>query len=143
MAAAHERDIEVWLDVVFNHTTEEDEHGPMYNLRGLADGDYYVLHRDRSYVNDAGTGNIIDATSAAAQALIMEALDRLADLGIDGFRFDLAGVLARDPGLVRHIGDWAIARGVRVVAEPWDLARVPARTLLPGSALDAVERSIP
>ena len=53
----------------------------------------------------------------------MEALDRLADLGIDGFRFDLAGVLARDPGLVRHIGDWAIARGVRVVAEPWDLAR--------------------
>ncbi|MET0663831.1 MAG: alpha-amylase family glycosyl hydrolase [Ilumatobacteraceae bacterium] len=123
VAAAHERDIEVWLDVVFNHTTEEDEDGPLYNLRGLADGDYYVLHTDRSYVNEAGTGNIIDATSAAAQALIMEALDRLADLGIDGFRFDLAGVLARDPGLVRHIGDWAISRGVRVVAEPWDLAR--------------------
>ncbi len=102
MAAAHERDIEVWLDVVFNHTTEEDEHGPLYNLRGLADGDYYVLHDDRSYVNDAGTGNTIDATSPAAQALIMEALDRLADLGIDGFRFDLAGVLARDPAFVRQ-----------------------------------------
>ena len=123
VAAAHERDIEVWLDVVFNHTTEEDEYGPLYNLRGLADGDYYVLHGDRSYVNDAGTGNTIDATSTAAQALIMEALDRLADLGIDGFRFDLAGVLARDPAFVRAIGDWAIARGVRVVAEPWDLAR--------------------
>ena len=53
----------------------------------------------------------------------MEALDRLADLGIDGFRFDLAGVLARDPMFVRRIGDWAIARGVRVVAEPWDLAQ--------------------
>ena len=45
VTAAHERDIEVWLDVVFNHTTEEDEHGPLYNLRGLADGDYYVAAR--------------------------------------------------------------------------------------------------
>ena len=52
-----------------------------------------------SYVNDAGTGNIIDATSPPAQALVMEALDRFADLGVDGFRFDLASVLARDPGL--------------------------------------------
>ncbi len=121
--AAHERDIEVWLDVVFNHTTEEDDRGPLYNLRGLADGDYYVLHDDSSYVNDAGTGNIIDATSLPAQELIMEGLDRFADLGVDGFRFDLAGVLARDPAFVRRIGDWAITRRVRLVAEPWDLAR--------------------
>ena len=40
--AAHDHDIEVWLDVVFNHTTEEDEHGPTYNLRGLADRQYYA-----------------------------------------------------------------------------------------------------
>jgi isoamylase len=123
VTAAHEHDIEVWIDVVFNHSTEEDEHGPTYNLRGLADRDYYVVNDDGSYVNEAGTGNIIDAASPAAQRLIMEALDRFADLGIDGFRFDLASVLARDPAFVRSIGDWAERRGVRLIAEPWDIAR--------------------
>jgi isoamylase len=123
VAAAHDHDIEVWLDVVFNHTTEEDELGPTYNLRGLADNDYYVVNPDGTYVNDAGTGNIIDASSSVAQALVMEALDRFADLGVDGFRFDLASVLARHPPFLRHIGDWAAERGVRLVAEPWDMAR--------------------
>ncbi len=123
VAEAHEHDIEVWIDVVFNHTTEEDEHGPTYNLRGLADDDYYVLHDDGSYVNEAGTGNIIDAANPGAQQLIMTALDRFADLGIDGFRFDLASVLARDPDFIRSIGDWSERRGVRLIAEPWDIAR--------------------
>ncbi len=121
VAAAHDNDIEVWLDVVFNHTTEEDEYGPTYNLRGLADREYYVVNDDGGYVDDAGTGNIVDATSPPAQALVMEALERLADLGVDGFRFDLASVLARDPAFVQRIGDWAIGRGVRLVAEPWDM----------------------
>ncbi len=123
IAAAHDHDIEIWLDVVFNHTTEEDEYGPMYNLRGLADADYYALHADGSYVDEAGTGNIVDVTSGPARDLVMIALDRFADLGVDGFRFDLATVLSRDPDFVRAIGDWAAARGVRVIAEPWDLAR--------------------
>lgn len=123
VAAAHDLDIEVWIDVVFNHTTEEDEHGPTYNLRGLADIDYYVVRADRTYVDEAGTGNIVDASSAPAQRLIMTALDRFADLGIDGFRFDLASVLTRDPDFVLSIGDWADERGVRLVAEPWDVAR--------------------
>ena len=123
VAAAHGHDIEVWLDVVFNHTTEEDEIGPTYNLRGLADRDFYVVNDDGSYVDDSGTGNIIDPSSPPAQELVMEALDRFADLGVDGFRFDLASVLARDPDFVRSIGDWAERRGVRLVAEPWDIAR--------------------
>ncbi len=123
VAAAHGHDIEIWLDVVFNHTTEEDEDGPTYNLRGLADADYYALHADGAYVDDAGTGNIVDALSAPAQALIMSALDRFADLGVDGFRFDLASVLARDPGFVRSIGDWGAGRRVRLIAEPWDTVR--------------------
>ncbi len=123
VAAAHRHDIEIWLDVVFNHTTEEDEHGPTYNLRGLADGDYYALRPDGSYVDDAGTGNIVDVTSPVAQALVMEALDRFADLGVDGFRFDLAAVLSRDPDFVRSIGDWAERRGVVLVAEAWDMVR--------------------
>lgn len=122
-AAAHARDMEVWLDVVFNHTSEEDDAGPVYNLRGLAAADYYVVHPDGTYLNESGTGNTFDVTSAAAQGLVVEALERLADLGIDGFRFDLASVLARDADFVRRIGDWAVDRGVRLIAEPWDLAR--------------------
>lgn len=121
--AAHAADVEIWVDVVVNHTTEEDAAGPTYNLRGLADGDYYAHEANGDYVNDAGCGNIIDATSEPAQRLVMAGLDRLADLGIDGFRFDLAAVLARDPDFVRSIGDWGERRGVRLVAEPWDLAR--------------------
>lgn len=123
VAVAHEHDIEIWIDVVFNHTTEEDEHGPMYNLRGLADRDFYVVGDDGGYVNEAGTGNIVDASTPAAQQLILTALERFADLGIDGFRFDLASVLARDPDFVRSLGDWAERRGVRLIAEPWDVAR--------------------
>ena len=123
VTAAHEHDIEVWLDVVVNHTTEADRTGPDYTLRPLAEREYYVMHPDGTYVDDAGTGNIIDAESPAARRLIMEALDRLADLGVDGFRFDLAAVLARDADFVRAIGDWSERRGVRLVAEPWDLAR--------------------
>jgi isoamylase len=123
VAAAHEHDLEVWLDVVFNHTTEEDEEGPTYNLRALADRDHYVLGPDGSYADEAGTGNTFDVTTPASQHLVMTALDRFADLGVGGFRFDLATVLARDPAFVRAIGDWAEARSVRLVAEPWDMVR--------------------
>ncbi len=123
VAAAHDNDIEVWVDVVLNHTTEEDQHGPTLSLRGLADADYYVRDAQGRYANDAGCGNIIDATSLPAQRLVVAGLDRLADLGIDGFRFDLASVLARDPDFVREVGDWAERRNVRLIAEPWDLER--------------------
>ena len=123
VAAAHDHDIEVWLDVVVNHTTEEDASGPTYTLRALAEREYYVVDADGRYLDDAGTGNVVDALSPFARRLIMESLDRLADLGVDGFRFDLAAVLARDPDFVRSIGDWAERRGVRLVAEPWDMSR--------------------
>ncbi|MEP1125998.1 MAG: alpha-amylase family glycosyl hydrolase [Ilumatobacter sp.] len=123
VAAAHAHDIEVWLDVVFNHTTEEDEAGPTYNLRGLADARWYALHDDGFYVDDAGCGNIVDTHSSASRELIMSTLDRFADLGVDGFRFDLATVLGRHPDFVRSIGDWAADRGVRLVAEAWDVVR--------------------
>jgi isoamylase len=120
VSAAHDHDIEVWLDVVFNHTTEIDETGPTYNLRGLSDGGYYRLRDDGSYVETSGCGNDIDATSPAARDLIQWSLDRLADLGIDGFRFDLAAVLARDTGFIRRLDRWAAERALRMIAEPWD-----------------------
>ena len=123
VAAAHDHDIEVWLDVVFNHTTEEDADGPTYNLRVLADTEYYAHDDAGEYLDDSGCGNTVDTRSPLAQDLIMRALDRFADLGVDGFRFDLATILARDPEFVRAIGDWAERRRVRLVAEAWDAVR--------------------
>jgi isoamylase len=120
IAAAHRRDIEVWLDVVFNHTTEIDASGPTYGLRGLADGDYYRLTDDGAYVETSGCGNDIDTASPAAQDLIIAALNRYADLGADGFRFDLAPVLSRHRPFIARLDEWAVRRGVRMIAEPWD-----------------------
>jgi glycogen operon protein len=122
IAAAHDRDLEVWLDVVYNHTTEIHARGPTYNLRGLADADYYRLGPDGSYLETTGCGNDIDASSAAAAELIQLSLDRYADLGADGFRFDLASVLSRHRPLIARLDDWAAERGVTMVAEPWDAA---------------------
>ncbi|MGH9269840.1 MAG: alpha-amylase family glycosyl hydrolase [Ilumatobacteraceae bacterium] len=122
VAAAHERDIDVWLDVVFNHTTEVDAAGPTYSLRGLADAAAYRLRPDGSYIETTGCGNDVDADSPFAQELVLWSLDRLADLGVDGFRFDLASVLARNAALIARIEEWAQRRGVRLIAEPWDAA---------------------
>jgi len=122
VAAAHERDIEVWLDVVFNHTTEIGAAGPTYHLRGLADADYYVLDGHGGYVETTGCGNDVNTASPAAQQLILEALDRFADLGVDGFRFDLAPVVVRHRPFAAALDEWARRRGVRLIAEPWDAA---------------------
>ena len=106
VAAAHDHDIEVWLDVVFNHTTEVDEAtGPTYSERGLDDAAFYRLRADGSYIETTGCGNDLDVTSPVAQDLVLWSLDRLADLGVDGFRFDLAAVLAHDVGFVRGDDD--------------------------------------
>ena len=122
-AAAHDHGIEVWVDVVFNHTGEGDASRPTWCLRGLDDAHAYLRRPDGSYNDDAGCGNVADPGDANIRRLVFEALDRYADLGVDGFRFDLASILTRDGGeLVRQIGDWAERRGVTLVAEPWDLA---------------------
>ncbi len=122
VAAAHDHDIEVWLDVVFNHTTEIHAEGPRYSLRGLSDASYYRLREDGSYIETTGCGNDIDAGSPAAADLVLWALDVLADLGVDGFRFDLAAVLSHSERLIARLGRWATERGVRMIAEPWDAA---------------------
>jgi isoamylase len=120
VAAARRHDIEVWLDVVFNHTTEVDAAGPTYSQRGLDDAAFYRLRDDGSYIETTGCGNDLDVTSPVAHDLVLWALDRLADLGVDGFRFDLAVVLAHDTGFVHAVTEWAARRGVVLVAEPWD-----------------------
>jgi glycogen operon protein len=123
VGAAHSHGIEVWLDVVFNHTAEADRTMPTLSLRGLDEANAYLHRPDGEYNDDSGTGNVSNAADPNIRRLILTALDRFADLGIDGFRFDLASLLTRDGGgLVNRITEWGTGRGVRLVAEPWDLA---------------------
>ena len=121
--AAHVRGMHVWLDVVFNHTGEGNASMPTYSLRGLDDAHAYRHHPNGRYTDDSGCGNDIDPSNPYVRHLVLQALDRYARLGVDGFRFDLASLLTRDGGeLVRMISEWAVRRGVTLVAEPWDLA---------------------
>jgi isoamylase len=122
IAAAHDRGLHVWVDVVFNHTGEGDSMMPTRSLRGLDDAGAYRHHPDGRYIDDSGCGNDIDPSNPYVRTLVIEALDRYADLGVDGFRFDLGSLLMRDGGgLVQLITQWAAARGVVLIAEPWDL----------------------
>ena len=125
---------------MYNHTTEEDELGPTFSLRAIDDAAYYVLHDDGSYRDDAGCGNVIRAAHPAAATLIIQSLEHLADLGVDGFRFDLASILGRDlnghvqrdSGLIDMITTFAAERGVRLIAEPWDLTAYQVGDAFPG-----------
>ncbi|MCU1368277.1 MAG: glgX [Ilumatobacteraceae bacterium] len=136
----HSHGIEVILDVVYNHTTEEDELGPTYHLRGIDDAAYYVLHDDGSYRDDAGCGNVVRAAHPAAGALVLDSLSRFIELGVDGFRFDLGSLLGRDidgrqqehSALIDRITALAAAHDVRLIAEPWDLSAYQIGDAFPG-----------
>ena len=121
IAAAHDHGLHVWIDVVYNHTGEDE---PAIGSNGLRGYDPTVYRRtaDGQFTNDSGCGNDIDPAHPWARDLVIEGLDRYADLGVDGFRFDLASLLTRDRGgLVTRITEWAADRGVTLVAEPWDM----------------------
>lgn len=121
VAAAHDNGVHVWLDVVFNHTGEGDPSLPTRSFRSF-DPSVYRSHPDGRRADDSGCGNDADPRHPWIRSLVIEALDRYADLGVDGFRFDLASLLTRDGGgLVTLITEWAARRGVVLVAEPWDM----------------------
>ena len=138
--AFHDADIEVLLDVVYNHTTEEDIDGPTFNLRSIDDGAYYVLHDDGTYRDDAGCGNVVRAAHPAASKLILDSLNRFADLGVDGFRFDLGSLLGRDVNgavqrdseLIDRITALGVERDVRMIVEAWDLSAYQVGDAFPG-----------
>ena len=122
VAAAHDRGLHVWLDVVFNHLDDTAEPDTSRGPGALDPQGFYRRHADGSRSDDSGCGNDVQPRSPWVRHLVIEALDRYADLGVDGFRFDLASLLTRDGGgLVTRITEWAEARGVTLVAEPWDL----------------------
>lgn len=128
----HEAGIEVWLDVVYNHTCEGAlGHGPILSLRGFDNAAVYrLVAGPHGLVDDdvTGCGNAIDTRSPIVRRLIRESLVRwVSEYGIDGFRFDLAATLIRtDDGPDRHsafltdLADEPALDGVKLVAEPWD-----------------------
>ena len=130
--AFHRADIEVILDVVFNHTAEGDELGPTFSLRGLDNGIYYLLEEDRRFYTDyTGTGNTVKADHPVVRDLILDALRYwVVEMHVDGFRFDLASVLGRDedghlladPPLLERIAQDPVLRNVKIIAEAWDTA---------------------
>lgn len=129
--ALHRAGIEVILDVVFNHTAENDEHGPTLSLRGFENRAYYMLDpADRSrFANFTGCGNTLNGNQSIVRRMIMDCLRYwVLDMHVDGFRFDLASVLARDelgqplrnPPILWEIESEPILAGTKIIAEAWD-----------------------
>jgi glycogen operon protein len=129
--ALHEADIEVILDVVYNHTAEGNHLGPTLCFRGLDNASYYRLVQDnpRYYMDYTGTGNTLNMVHPRTLQLLMDSLRYWAlEVGVDGFRFDLASALARELHAVDRLGsffdiitqDPVISR-LKLIAEPWDV----------------------
>ena len=126
----HGAGLEVWLDVVYNHTCEGNELGPTLCYRGIDNLSYYRLPADRRrYINDSGCGNTLAVEHPRVLQLVMDSLRFWAgEMQVDGFRFDLATILGREArGFDRGAGFFdALAQdpllaGARLVAEPWDI----------------------
>ena len=126
----HEAGLEVILDVVYNHTSEEGIGGPRSSLRGIDNRAYYRQQDDGAYIDVTGCGNALDTSTDAAARLVLDSLRYWAnEVQIDGFRFDLAATLGRDeahvftPGhpLLRAILEDPALAGVKKIAEPWDV----------------------
>ncbi|MEM6972389.1 MAG: glycogen debranching protein GlgX [Pseudomonadota bacterium] len=127
----HEAGIEVILDVVYNHTAEGGAIGPTLSFRGLDNASYYRLMPgdQRRYVDDTGCGNTLNLANPFVLRLVMDSLRHwVTHYGIDGFRFDLATTLAREPGGFDPTGGFLdalmqdpVLADVKLIMEPWDI----------------------
>lgn len=128
----HQRGLEVVLDVVFNHSAESETFGPTLSWRGLDNTSWYALDGAGQYLNFSGCGNSLALARPCGMQLVMDSLRWWVQaFGVDGFRFDLATSLARDPvlehnfhpmsGLLAAIGQDPVLAGCKLIAEPWDL----------------------
>jgi glycogen operon protein len=127
--AFHAAGMEVILDVVFNHTGEGNDRGRTYSFRGLDNELYYMLAPDGSYLNFSGCGNTVNCNHPVVRDLIMTCLRFwVAEMHVDGLRFDLASVFGRDrhgnvllePPIVEMIAEDGVLADTKLIAEPWD-----------------------
>ncbi len=130
VTALHEANIEVILDVVYNHTGEGDEIGPTLSFRGFDNQSYYRLKDGgRFYENWSGTGNAVNLTHPMVLRMVTDSLRHwVTQFGIDGFRFDLAPILGRqsdsfaaEAGFFAALRQDPVLAGVKLIAEPWDI----------------------
>ncbi|SEQ81920.1 glycogen operon protein [Faunimonas pinastri] len=127
----HAAGIEVILDVVYNHTAEGNEMGPMLSMKGIDNASYYRLLPDqkRYYINDTGTGNTLNLSHPRVLQMVADSLRYWAtEMRVDGFRFDLATILAREPygfdeggGFLDSCRQDPVLSQVKLIAEPWDI----------------------
>ncbi|MBQ8928021.1 MAG: glycogen debranching enzyme [Oscillospiraceae bacterium] len=125
----NENGIQVFLDVVFNHTSEGNEDGPAFSFKGLDNSVYYMLTPDGHYFNFSGCGNTMNCNHPVVQQFILDCLRYwVVEYRVDGFRFDLASILDRsedgqpmkDPPLLKMLAYDPILSGVKLIAEAWD-----------------------
>lgn len=125
----HENDIEVILDVVFNHTAEGNQDGPTFCFKGFDNQVYYLLTPEGEYYNFSGCGNTMNCNHPVVRQLIVECLRHwVVDYRVDGFRFDLASILGRNedgspmsnPPLLQNLAFDPVLSDVKLIAEAWD-----------------------
>jgi isoamylase len=140
--AFHEAGIEVYLDVVFNHTAEGGDDGPTYNFRGVDNTLFYMLDERGRYLNFSGCGNTFSSDHPVVRNYLLDCLRNwVAEGGVDGFRFDLASVLGRDrhgnvlvePPVIKRISEDSLLRDTKLIAEPWDAAGLYQVGTFPGA----------
>jgi isoamylase len=130
VAHLHDAGIEVILDVVYNHTAEGNEKGPTLSFKGIDNASYYRLITDnkRYYINETGTGNTLQINHPRVMQMVNDSLRYWAtEMRVDGFRFDLATILGREPygfdeggGFLDSCRQDPILSKVKLIAEPWD-----------------------
>ena len=129
VARFHDAGLEVILDVVYNHTAEGNERGPTLSFKGIDNASYYRLLDDkRYYINDTGTGNTLNLSHPNVMEMVTDSLRYwVNELHVDGFRFDLGTILAREPngfdnqsGFLKACNQDPVLRTVKLIAEPWD-----------------------
>ncbi|RZL65762.1 MAG: glycogen debranching enzyme GlgX [Variovorax sp.] len=132
----HAHGLEVILDVVYNHTPEGNELGPTLSFKGIDNASYYRLmppgddgKGQRYYINDTGTGNTVNLSHPRVLQMVMDSLRYwVTEMHVDGFRFDLATILAREPhgfdeggGFLKSCRQDPVLSSVKLIAEPWDI----------------------
>jgi glycogen operon protein len=130
VARFHDAGLEVIIDVVYNHTAEGNELGPTLSFKGIDNAAYYRLLPDnhRYYINDTGTGNTLNLSHPRVIQMVTDSLRYWAgDMHVDGFRFDLGTILAREPGgfdthngFMKAVMQDPLLAKVKLIAEPWD-----------------------
>ncbi len=130
--AFHKAGIEVILDMVFNHTGEGNETGPVYHFKGIDQNVYYIVNSERKeFLNYSGCGNTLNCNHPIVRDMILNSLRYwVIEMHVDGFRFDLASILGRgrdgsvlaNPPLIERIAEDPVLAKTKLIAEAWDAA---------------------